>query len=205
MNIDELKTVWQQYNQRTERSIELNEKMILGMIKDRSSSLLSKMKRQYMFIFIYLAMVAVFCIACLAGNAFDYTTAWSYIPLAAYTVCLGFFLLLMIKGYNMVDINLSNANLKEALSTIIIARKKHKALTSKVVLLIMFFGTMFPVAHLPKVLQTRGWVEAVGLGVLPVITIVLIYWIAKKLGAFNDRFLPRLQDNLEELEQLSST
>lgn len=202
MNIDELKTVWQQYSQRAEQSIFLNEKIILGMIKDRSRSLLDKMKREYVFTFIYLALITVFCILCLIENAFDYTNLLSYIPLSAYTICLVAFLLLMIKGYTIVNVSLTNANLKEALEAISAARKKQRAMVGKVGLLIMCFGALFPFAHLPKVLATKGWTEAIGLGMLPLAAIVVVYFIAKKLGAFKDRYAGKLQENLNEMEEV---
>lgn len=205
MNIDELKAVWQQYNQRAEQSIILNEKIIRSMIKDRSRSLLNKMKREYILTFSYLALITAFCIACIIGNAFDYVHALSYLPLTAYTLCLILFLALMIKGYRIVTIQLTNANLKEALENVIRARKKQRELTGKVGLLIMCFGALFPFAQLPKILETKGWAEAVGLCLLPIAAIALIYFVAKKLGAFEDRHAGNLQETLDELTEAENS
>ena len=56
MNIDQLKTDWQRYNQKLELSQRLNEQLIHSMLKERSRSRIAKIRRDNILYMVLMMM-----------------------------------------------------------------------------------------------------------------------------------------------------
>ena len=79
MNLEELKSAWQVYDQKLRSSQAINEKIIFSMIRERSNSRISSIKRDNMLLLLLMFLEFFFLIAVFAGNPFDFDYLWQFL------------------------------------------------------------------------------------------------------------------------------
>ena len=86
MNIDQIKTDWQRFNQKLELSQRLNEQLIHSILKERSRSRIAKIRRDNMLYMLLMIMNLVILAAIFAGNPFAFKYLMQYIPYGILTI-----------------------------------------------------------------------------------------------------------------------
>jgi FtsH-binding integral membrane protein len=127
MNLDELKTVWKEYDSRLSATEEINRKVITSMIRERSVSRIARIRRSYTgMICLFLFYVA--CLTCcFFGNPFDYSFPAQYLPLVALTLsCIVMAVFLVRARIALKEISLDRQNLLEALLQVITVYVKYR-------------------------------------------------------------------------------
>lgn len=206
MNLDELKTAWREYDRKIQLSHAINEKIILRMISDRSTSRLGKIRREYLLSFIYMfAMLALFmCI--FIWNPFDYTHIFQYTPTALQSTCILITLILLFNGQRDLRVDINQSNLDASLKTIIAVYEKAEKLLRWSGVSLMVSGLLFPLSFLPKALKSSGLWQGLGLVFIQVAVIFTLYVIVIKLGFLKDKkkYATRFKEDLNELEELKA-
>lgn len=204
--LDELKTAWKTYDKKIERSRVLSDRLIVSMIKEKSQSRLTKVKRNYLMGVGY--MLFWFCLGLIViiSNPFDFTRTTEYIPIAVYSLCVFILGLAMLRTtFCLRNVELSDSNIQEALLRITeILRKYNKpgkwlGLTLKVLL---STAVLFPLSFMQRKIENEG----LGSGILDTliamaISAILII-IAFKAGAFKEKNSTKFDEYHQELQEL---
>src|SRR5690349_15543429 len=82
MNIEEIKTEWRHFNHYLESSQRLNEQLITSMLKERSRSRVSKIRRETMIYLVLMFGNLAFLAAVFWGNPFDFKYNLQFAPYA---------------------------------------------------------------------------------------------------------------------------
>jgi len=206
MELDELKTAWQEYNVKLQSTKALSDRLIISMIKERSHSRLSKVKRNYIIGFFYMSGWLIFGAAVLAGNPFDYKQSIEYLPVVIYCICLLVLILMMLrtyKAFEKVEFNVDSIN--KALKIIIDIYEKPNRFSEWTLRLLLFSATvLFPLSFLPRKVVRMGVFGGIAETLLAMAISAGILFTAYKLGAFKERQSAKFKEDLKELNELKS-
>jgi hypothetical protein len=202
MNLDELKTAWQTLDRKLAATKTLNEKLIISMVTERSSSRFRTVKRNYLMGFAWLTLSLLAGLAVLLGNPFDFQYTLQYIPIVIYCIGLSIFAAWMILSYlKLGQVRLDQANIKSALQEIVAIYERPK----KIYILWMFLFSqvvLFPLSFLPKGIERVGLWAALGELLIPMSVTAALVFVAHRLGVFREKDGDRFKADLKELEQL---
>ena len=206
MNLDELKSTWKAYDEKLLASQKLSERMVFLMIKDRSKGTLAKMEQKLKFAGILMTAVIVFFSAAIAGNAFDYTNWYFYIPSVLYIVLAVVALTVVVQNYrNLSRVTLSQKNLYDSLTTVLRWHEKAEAALSKVWLLCMMAGFLFGLSMVARKFEEYSTTKIILMLGGQAAMILLLYAAARWLfNVFEDKLGNELKENLQELDQLKT-
>lgn len=202
MTLEEIKTEWIQYNKKLETSQRLNEQLILSMLKERSKSRISKIRRQNT---IYLALMVsslLFIIALFAGNPFDFKYMLQYVPYGILSIGVVLAIVALVKSLQSFSININNMPLDSFLRKIIDAYEKNKKIERWFGILIIGAGTLANLSFLPNKLAHKGLWQALGETGISILITLGIYFIAFKAGAFKNRNREEFENDLKEWNEL---
>lgn len=201
MNINDLQSIWTAYDQKITIQQSLTEKMILSMIRDRSRSTLAVMSRKNILLACLFLFYTLFFTACILGNAFDYSHPAYYIPLVLQGISCCIFAVLLLNTYSQIkQVNPAKENLSEALRKVIRVNDRHVLLSGRIWWGYFIAGVLFPFTFLPRMIDSKGFWEAIGLMAILVLVIGALLVAAKKLQMFRDSHGAQLKENLHELE-----
>ncbi|HEX5026126.1 MAG TPA: hypothetical protein VFV68_12680, partial [Agriterribacter sp.] len=204
MNLDELKTVWQEYDRKLQSAQSVNERIINSMIRERSHSRLARLRRENSFLAALTLLWAFLFCAVLIGNPFDFRYVIQYVPTALLLFwAVASFSRLMI-GYRILKADFEQPDLSRTLSKLIALYEKHNKSAGWVVLIMMLAGLLFSLSFLPAKIESAGLWPALGDTFAAMAIAALLYFIAYKLGVFKDRYGNKFKQDLEELEELKS-
>jgi hypothetical protein len=204
MNLEEIKTEWLQYNQRLQNSQRLNEKIILSMLKERSKSRVSKIRRQHGIYMVLMVICFLFLAAILAGNPFDFKYKWQYIPYGFLAIGVLLAIVSLIKSIRSFSININNVSLDVSLKKIIGAYEKNKKIERLFGILIITAGTLTAFSFLPNKLEHKALWPALAETAISIIITLSIYFIAFKSGAFKNRNKEDFENDLKEWNELKN-
>jgi hypothetical protein len=204
MNLEEIKTEWLQYNQRLQNSQRLNEKIILSMLKERSKSRVSKIRRQHGIYMVLMVICFLFLAAILAGNPFDFKYKWQYIPYGFLAIGVLLAIVSLIKSIRSFSININNVSLDVSLKKIIEAYEKNKKIERLFGILIITAGTLTAFSFLPNKLEHKALWPALVETAISIIITLSIYFIAFKSGAFKNRNKEDFENDLKEWNELKN-
>lgn len=204
MNLDELKTAWRVYDQKIKASQTINEKLIESMIKEKSMSRVATIKGHYIGFFALLTIEFILMIAILAGNPFDFTFRWQYIPyiLLAAGIGVAFFNLLHL--YRKLNPALSNNSIGVFLKSILETYEKNKVFEKWFGVIFLSIGIVIPLSFLPKKLAHNTLFAALIETAIMMAGTLLLYLVAFRMGAFKNRNRDKLANYLQELNELKS-
>ncbi|MBO9660420.1 MAG: hypothetical protein J7527_16480, partial [Chitinophagaceae bacterium] len=111
MNIEEMKTAWEQYNQKLVLSQQLNQQMIKGILKERSRSRVSRIRKENFVQLAWMVVISAFLVALLIGNPFDFTYTLQYIPYGILLIGVLLAIGSIYKSLRHFDVNLNKENL----------------------------------------------------------------------------------------------
>lgn len=204
MNLEQLKTEWQQYNQKLALTQRLNEQIIVSMLRERSRSRVAKIRRDNIF-YLVLMLLNLFLIgAIFAGNPFDFKYDLQYLPYGILAVGILLAIGSLIKSLQSFNVDLNAVNLDNFLRKTIREFEKNKKMQGWFGLLIFSSGLLTAFSFLPKKLEHKGLWPALGETLLSMAITLVIYFIAYKLGAFKNRKKEGFENDLNELNNLKT-
>ena len=204
MNIDQLKTDWQRYNQKLELSQRLNEQLIHSMLKERSRSRIAKIRRDNILYMVLMMMNLVILAAIFAGNPFDFKYLLQYIPYGILTIGVLMAMVSLFKSLQSFNVNLNHVNLDAFLKKTIVEFEKNRKMERWFGIIIVFAGVLTGLSFLPHKLKNKPLGQALIETAVSMGIAVGIYIIAFKLGAFKNRKKEGFENDLKELKELKA-
>ena len=207
MELDELKATWKQLDIKLQNTQLISDKIIVSMIRERSSSRLAKVKRRYLFLLLYLAIWLSVGVAVLAGNPFDYSMQLEFAPIFVYCACLSVLTLFLIK----INIDLQNVevnqdsisiSIKKIISIIEKYENPNQFLSWARRLLLVSTTVLFPLSFLPRKIARVGLQAGLIDTLIPILISAILVFVAYKLGAFKERNADRFKEYLTDLNEL---
>lgn len=149
MNLDELKTAWQEYDSRLTATEEINQKVIASMVRERSASRIARIRRRYTEMICLFLFYTVCFACCFFGNPFDYIFPAQYLPLVALILsCILMVIFLFRARIALKKISLDRQNLQEALLQIIAVYVKYKKSLRYTVMVTFFSSVLLSFSHI---------------------------------------------------------
>ena len=204
MNLEELKTEWQLYDKKIQAVQTINGKLIERMIKERSVSRVSSIKRQYHGFFIILGVEIIVLAAILMGNPFDFKYQFQFIPYLLLGAGIIAAFVNLLKLYQKLSNSLSNSSVGTFLKKILEAYEKNKVLEKWFGIIFLSAGFLIPLSFLPQKIESKGLPVALGEILIMMGTTLLIYFIIFKLGVFKNSNKEKFSNDLAELDELKA-
>lgn len=203
MNLDEIVSTWRAYDEKLAASTAIQERLIRNMIRERSGTTLATIRRNYVFTLLLMAGIITFCTLSVLYNAFDYTHPIQHVSLIIYILASVIIGGLVLKAYRATHVDLNHDHLAGSLKKALASHTAALAAKRKAWFLFLFAGFLYPVTMMPRVMEHRGLLMAVGLVAFGAVLIGGLLLLFQFLGAFRDRHGESLQACLRELEELS--
>ena len=202
MTLDELKTPWQQYNQQLAVSKKLNEQVLLSMLKERSTSRVSKIRRESFMLLLVLGLEMVLLAAIIIGNPFDFKYQLQFIPYALLGIGILMAIFSLFKTIQNFDVTITNDGLSAFLQNTITAYEKNRKAERWFGAIIFSAAVLTAFSWLPKKLDHKDFWPALGETGISILITLLIYFIAFKLDAFKNRKKEGFENDWKELGEL---
>lgn len=204
MNIEQLKREWQQFDQRLTMSERLNEQLVLSILKERSRSRISRIRRESMLYLFLMTITLAFLVAILIGNPFDFKYFLQYVPYGLLASGVLAAILSLIKTLQRFSANINNVSLDVFLKQTIEGYEKNKKMEGWFGITIFCAGLLTVFSFLPKKLENKDVWTALGETAIMVAITLVIYLIAFKSGAFKNRKQEGFENDLKELNELKT-
>lgn len=209
MELDELKTVWKNYDTKLQTTQVISDRLIVSMIKEKSQSRLTKVKRRYLILVLYLSLWLIAGLAVIIGNPFDYKQYVEFLPMAIYCLCMCVLVIAMIRtNSNLQKIEISQSPIDVSLKKIIEIIEKYenpnRLLGWTLKILLASTTVFFPLSFLPRKIERVGLWHGVLDTIIPICISLALIFIAYKLGAFKERYNKRFKEYLDELNELKT-
>lgn len=204
--LDELKTAWKTYDKKIERSRVLSDRLIVSMIREKSQSRLTRVRRNYQMGVGYMLFWFILGMTVIIGNPFDFKQMTEYLPIAVYCLCVLVLGAAMLKtSLQLQNIKIADSNLQEALLNITeILRKynrpgKFLGLTLKILL---STAVLFPLSFLQRKVENEGLISGLLETLLAMSISGAMIIIAQKAGAFREKNSTKFDEYHRELQEL---
>jgi MFS family permease len=202
MNVEQIKMEWNRYNEKLSLSQQLSEKLIISMLKERSRSRISAIRRSNFLYLLLMCMVFTFLIAIFAGNPFDFNYGWQFIPYGVLLIGVLITIITLVQSLQSLPADLNKLDLSSFLKQTVLAYDRKRKVESWFGIIMFTGGVLTVFSFLPGKLKNNSVTEALlETGLLVVITII-IYFIAFKAGAFKNRNKAAFENDLKELNNL---
>jgi len=202
MNLEELKSAWQVYDRKLQVSEAINEKLFFSMIRDRSNSRVSRLKRDNTLLMLLMFLEFTFLVAVFAGNPFDFKFLWQYVPFLFISIGNLMAIIVLFKVYKMLKTEITNDNLRLFLKNLITTFESNKKAEGWFGTIMFLSGSLTIFSFLPNKLATKSLSMAIVDTLIPLAISGLIYLIAYKMGAFKNQKERAFKKDLSELEKL---
>ncbi len=204
MNLEELKSAWQVYDQKLTFSQKINEKIVFSMIRERSNSRLSKMKRENRLLMLFMFFEFFVLLAVFIGNPFDFVYLWQYIPFLFLLIGNLMAIVMLFKVYKMINVDITGIDLSSFLIKLIQGYEKNKKAEGWFGAIMFVSGCLTVFSFLPKKLAQKTLSLALLDTLIPLLICIMIYYIAFKFGAFKNKKSEEFKKDLQELQEFSS-
>ncbi len=204
MNLEELKSAWQVYDQKLIFSQKINEKIVFSMIRERSNSRLSKMKRENRLLMLFMFFEFFVLLAVFIGNPFDFVYLWQYIPFLFLLIGNLMAIVMLFKVYKMINVDITGIDLSSFLIQLIQSYERNKKAEGWFGAIMFVSGCLTIFSFLPNKLAQKTLSLALLDTLIPLLICILIYFIAFKLGAFKNKKSEEFKKDLQELQEFSS-
>lgn len=203
MNLEELKSAWKVYDQKLQTSQLLTERLIVGMIKERSKSRVAQIKRENKWFFALMIFELLVLGAIFMGNPFDFIYKIQFVPYVFLAIGIIMALVSIYRSNAIVNIDMNSTTLGAFLKNVLREYEKNKKLEGWFGILMLSSGCLTVLSFLPNKLEKKGLNAALIDTLIPMGVCLIIYYLAFKLGAFKNRKSEGFKDDLQELEALS--
>ncbi len=203
MNLDELKSAWKVYDQKLQTSQLLTERLIVGMIKERSRSRVAQIKRENTFFFLLMVFELVVLGAIFIGNPFDFIYPIQFVPYGFLGIGIIMAIIAIYRSNAIADIDMNSTTLGAFLTHVIKEYEKNKKLEGWFGILMLASGCLATLSFLPNKLAKQNLTSALIDTLIPMGICLFIYYLAFKMGVFKNRKSEGFKEDLKELEGLS--
>jgi hypothetical protein len=204
MNLEQMKTEWQQYDHQLSKTNRLNEQLIESMIRERSRSRVDWIRKESMLLLFYMTGVTLFLVAIFAGNPFDFRFTWQYVPYGILATGVLMAIVSLVKNIRNFDVDINRVDLFSFLNRTIDGYEKNKKLESWFGVIILSAGLLTVFSFLPNKMETKSLNRALIETAVAAIPILLVYFLAFRLGAFKNRRKEAFENDLKELKELKA-
>ena len=204
MTLDQLKNPWQQYNQQLALSQKLNEQLIVSMLKERSNSRVSKIRRESFMLLFILCMEMVLLVAIFLSNPFDFKYPVQFVPYGLLAIGVLMAIASLYKTIRSFDAGITNDGLAAFLQKTIDAYEKNRNAERWFGAIIVSAGVLTALSFLPNKLEHKAFWPALGETGISIFVTLLVYFVAYKLGAFKNRKKEGFENDWRELQELKS-
>ncbi|HYF30171.1 MAG TPA: hypothetical protein VD993_03530 [Chitinophagaceae bacterium] len=204
MNIEQIKKEWQQFEQRLTLSQRLNEQLIMSMLKERSRSRVSKIRRDSSLYLLLMVINLGLITSIFIGNPFDFVYVFQYIPFGLLALGVVLAIISLVKTMRRFNVNLSNVSLDDFLKETILGYEKNKKIEGWFGLSMFCAGLLTVFSFLPKKLENKDLWTALGETAISLTITLVIYFIAFKAGAFKNKKREAFEQDLKELRELKA-
>ena len=202
MNIEEIKAEWKRVNQKLATTDRLNEQMIQSMLKERSRSRVSKIKRDNTMLLFAMTLNLVFLAAIFLGNPFDFIYAVQYIPYGLLAIGVLMAIVALVKSFQSFNVDINSMSLESFLKRTLYEYEKNKKIEAWFGRIILCAGLFTAFSFLPNKLQNKELLPALAETGLSIGITLAIYLIAFKAGAFKNRKKEGFENDLKEWNEL---
>ncbi|HEU4472664.1 MAG TPA: hypothetical protein VFR58_16330 [Flavisolibacter sp.] len=202
MTIDQLKTTWQQYEHRLQLSQQVNEQLIRNILKERSRSRVSWIRKKNAAYLVIMILELVLLTAIFTGNPFDFVYDWQYLPFGLLAAGVLLVIASLVKSLVFFKAGLLRANLDDFLKSTIKALEQSRRAAYWLRLLVFLAGILTIFSFLPGKLESKSMMQALAETGLLMAVAMAVYAGACKLGAFEDRDKEGFESDREELQKL---
>jgi hypothetical protein len=204
MNIEQLKTEWQRYNEKLSLSQRLNDQMIVSMMKERSRSRIAKIRQENILHMISMVLTLAFLTGIFIGNPFDFEYSLQYVPYGLLAIGVLLAIATLVKSLQSFRMNINKVSLDIFLRRIIDEFEKSKRMQRWFGTIMFSAGVLTAFSFFPKKYAAKGLWLALGETGLMIAITVLVYVIAFKAGAFKNRKAEAFENDLRELNELKA-
>jgi hypothetical protein len=204
MNLEEIKSEWKQFSQQLESSQRLSEHLLTSMLKERSRSRMSKIRRENIMYLLLMFASLAFLAAIFAGNPFDFKYKLQFAPYGLLAAGVMLAMIALVKSLQRFKTDLNQVNLDSFLKTTIEEYEKNKKVERWFGLIIFSAGTLTALSFLPKKLENKPLGVALAETALSILITLGMYYTAHKLGAFKNRNRQGFENDLRELNELKA-
>ncbi|HTE24726.1 hypothetical protein [Flavitalea sp.] len=202
MNVEQLKMEWARYNEKLSLSQQLSDQLIMSILKERSRSRISAIRRSNFLYLLLMCLVLTLLIAILAGNPFDFNYSWQFIPYGVLLLGVAITIITLVQSLQSLPADLNKLDLSSFLKQTVSAYDTKSRVESWFGIIMFTGGVLTVFSFLPKKLENKSVSEAfLETGLIVMITIV-IYFIAFKAGAFKNHNKAAFENDLKELNNL---
>ena len=204
MNIEDMKAAWKDYDRKLQSTRDINEKILLTMIAEKSENRFANVRRKYQLSLLWMFVCLSFSLLVIFTNPFDYRFTIQYTPMVIFAVGLVILMTDMLKSYATFEkISLTHYNIGEGLKRIIAVYEKPKKFLRYVIYVFLFSQVvLFPLSFLPRNVEQMGLGAALAERLIPIAINALLLFVAYKMGAFKERNAEKFKEDLNELESL---
>ena len=208
MNLDELKTAWQEYDSRLAATEEINQKVIASMIRERSVSRVARIRRRYTEMLCLFLFYAVCLTGFFFGNPFDYTSIIQYLPLTGLTLGSILMVVFLFRARLAIQkVNVERHNLNEALEQIILVYVSYRKIFKYITSFVFLSAVLINLSFLPGIIANRGlWMAVLMMSVVYLTLFICFYYFyfKRKIHLKEGKEEKGLKADLEELKELKS-
>ena len=202
MNVEQIKEEWARYNEKLSLSRQLSDKLIISMLKERSRSRISAIRRSNLLYLLLMSLVLILLIAIFTGNPFDFEYSWQFIPYGVLVIGVIITIITLVQSLLGLPADLNKLDLSSFLKQTVSAYDRKKKVESWFGIIMFTGGVLTVFSFLPGKLKNKTVSEAIlETGLLVLITII-IYFIAFKAGAFKNHNKAAFENDLKELNNL---
>jgi O-antigen/teichoic acid export membrane protein len=202
MNVSELKAEWTRYHEKLSLTRELNDQLISGILKERSRSRITAIRRSNSLFLLYMFIILSFLIAILAGNPFDFVYGWQYIPYMLLIAGIIIAIVSLIRSLKNFNVDLNRVDLSHFLQRTIDAYEKNRKVESWLQRIIFSGGVLTVLSFLPRKIENKGLWPAVGETSIVFGITLILYIFVLKARKFRRPAGAGFKDDLRDLEKL---
>lgn len=203
MNLDELKSVWKVYDQKLQTSQQLTERLIVGMIKERSKSRVAQIKRDNKWFFALMIFELIVLGAIFIGNPFDFKYLIQFVPYGFLGIGIILALVAIYRSNAIVNIDMNSTTLGAFLQHVIHEYEKNKKLEGRFGIIMLASGCLTVLSFLPKKLEKQSLTSALIDTLIPIAICLILYYLGFRFKFFNTNKSEGFKQDLRELEALS--
>jgi uncharacterized membrane protein (DUF441 family) len=204
MDLELLKSSWQNMEKKMQQTQAFNEHIIESVIASRVSSTTDRIKSLYRSFYFVLGVEIFALTAVLAGNPFDFIYKYQFIPFALLLCGVVVALINLLGLHRSINRLSPEMRIDNYLKGILSVYDRNKKFEKWFGIILLTVGLMVPFSFLPGKLEKMSLGDALLDTAIPLAVSVIIFVVAMKAGLFRNRNKERLEKELDEWNKLKS-
>jgi hypothetical protein len=204
MELEALKMSWDRLDKKIQHATLFNEKLVEHIVSSKVTTTVDKIKRLYTSFYAVLSTEMIFIVAVFIGNPFDFKYKLQYVPFALLFICVGFAFVNLINIHKAIRNISPGTRIDHYITGIVSICNRNQRFEKWFGIIFFSVGLLIPVSFLPQKIERLGMSKGIAdLGISLGIVLIL-YFVAYKVGAFKSPYKEKLQKHLEEWNELQS-